>query len=241
MHIKHIALAATLLPLLTVCSNAQNATTSGPSFTNPTRILNPYLPLSTLKQDLLLGTTGGKRDLVERSILPNVHVTFHINGQTVPALVMQDKDYVGGKLVEVTRDYFAQSDFGTVYYLGEDVDDYTNGVITGHEGAWRYGVNTNHLGIIVPGRPKVGQKFAAENVPGITSENDEITSLTAVIKTPIGTFFNAMKITESYPDGHKEFKYYIPTIGVVTEIDPDGTVSLISHESAWQLRAPGIK
>ena len=84
----------------------------------------------------------------------------------------------------------------------------------------------------------MGQKFQAENVPGITKEDDEIVSVTATVKLAIGAFKNAVKIKESYPDGSVEYKYYVPSVGTVTEIAPDGTVNLRQHTSCWQLGTP---
>jgi len=153
-------------------------------------------------------------------------------------MIVVDKDFVGGQLQEITFDYFAESDDGGVYYFGEDVDEYQNGKIVGHNGAWHYGVNTDFLGLIIPGRPQVGQKFQAENVPGITKEDDEIVSVTATVKLAIGAFKNAVKIKESYPDGSVEYKYHVPSVGTVTEIAPDCTVNLRQHTSRWQLGTP---
>ena len=99
-------------------------------------------------------------------------------------------------------------------------------------------LDTNFLGLIIPGRPRVGQRFQAENVPGITKEDDEIVSVTSAVKLAIGTFANAVKIKESYPDGSVEYKYYVPSVGTVTEIAPDGTVNLRQHSSCWQLGTP---
>ena len=42
----------------------------------------------------------------------------------------------GGKLVEVTRDYYAlDSVTNDVYYMGEDVDVYQNGKVASHAGS----------------------------------------------------------------------------------------------------------
>ena len=223
-----------LVALSTLQVAAQSA---DPVFSHPTRILNPYLPFATLKQDILIGRSGGQSARVERSTL-NRTKTFMVHGKPVQTMVVVDKDFVAGKLEEVPFDYFAESDDGAVYYFGEDVNEYQNGKIVGHRGAWHYGVDTSHLGMIIPGRPQVGQKFQAENVPGITLENDEIVSTTAKIRLGIGSYQNVVKIKESYPDGSVEYKYYVPSVGTVTEIAPDGTVNLRQHISCWQLGTP---
>src|SRR5437868_9909084 len=199
-----VGASLSLILMLASAASAQvTDLTAKPVFSHPTRILNPYLPFGTLKQDILIGKSGTQSARVERSTL-NRTKTFMFHGEPVETMIVVDKDFVGGQLQEITSDYFAESDDGGVYYFGEDVDEYQNGKIVGHNGAWHYGVNTDFLGLIIPGRPQVGQKFQAENVPGITKEDDEIVSVTATVKLAIGAFKNAVKIKESYPDGSVE-------------------------------------
>ena len=39
--------------------------------------------------------------------------------------------------------------------------------VTGHSGAWLYGVHTQTLGVLLPAHPKAGDKFQSEDVPKI--------------------------------------------------------------------------
>jgi hypothetical protein len=199
-----------------------------PVFTNPTAITNPYLPLASLNQDILEGTEGGQAVRVERTRKMGTKA-FTINGQAVAALIMEDREFAGGALKEVTLDYFAQSDDGTVYYLGEDVDIYKNGQVVSHEGAWLYGVNTTQLGVIMPANPKVGDQFQSENVPGITREDDEVLSVSETVTVPAGTYTNCLRVKEKLSDGGTDYKYFAPNVGVVKEVPEDGEVNLISH------------
>jgi hypothetical protein len=199
-----------------------------PVFTKPTAITNPYLPLARLNQDILEGTEDGQAVRIERTRKMGTR-TFMINGQQVPALIMEDREFAGGALKEVTLDYFAQSDDGTVYYLGEDVDIYKNGQVVSHEGAWLYGVHTQTLGILMPANPKVGDKFQSENVPGITREDDEVLSVSETVTVPAGTYTSCLKIQEKLSDGGIDYKYFAPNVGVVKEVPEDGEVNLISH------------
>ena len=182
-------------------------------FSHPREITNPYLPLASLKQDIL--ESSGER--VERTAKPDVHKTFHIAGQTVEALAVEDREYAGGKLAEVTLDYFAQADDGTVYYLGEDVDEYKNGKIIGHSGAWLLGKDTQKPGVLMPAHPKVGDQFRSEDVPKITWEADEVVSVSETVTVPAGTYPHCVKIKEKTSDGDTEYKYYAPGVGCVKE------------------------
>ena len=42
--------------------------------------------------------------------------------------------------------------------LGEDVDNYKDGQIADHESAWRAGEKGARFGLMIPGKPKVGDR-----------------------------------------------------------------------------------
>ncbi len=194
-------------------------------FSHPREITNSYLPLTTLKQDVL--KSGDER--VERTTKPEVHKAFQIGGQTIDALAVEDREYASGKLAEVTLDYFAQADDGTVYYLGEDVDEYKNDKIVGHSGAWLLGKDTQKPGTLMPAHPKVGDQFRSEDVPKITWEADEVVSVSETVTVPAGIYTNCVKIREKTSDGDIEYKYYAPGVGCVKEIESGGELALNSH------------
>ena len=198
-----------------------------PKFSHPRNITNLYLPLGSLKQDIL----EDPAEHVERTAKPEVKKTFEIGGHTVDALAVEDKEFSHGKISELTLDYFAQDDDGIVYYLGEDVDTYKDGVVTGHSGAWLYGRDTQTPGILMPAHPKVGDKFMAEQVPHITWELDEVVSDSETVTVPGGKYVGCLKIKEKASDGATEYKYYAPGIGCLQEVDSDGALSLVSHSA----------
>ena len=203
----------------------------GVTFSRPREITNPYLPLANLKQDILEGMEGGNNFRVERTAKPDLHKMFKIGDRMVDTLAFEDRAYENGKLIEVAMDYFAQDDNGTVYYLGEDVDEYENGKIVGHDGAWMFGKDTPAPGVMFPSQPKLNEKWRAEDVSNEISEIDEIVSLSEKVTTPAGTFENCVKVKEYLADGTIEFKYYAKGIGVVREQPEDGDVFLKSHNS----------
>jgi len=210
-------------------SQKADSTSATLKFSHPRDIYNPYLPLAYMKQDILEGSEGGKNTRVERTVLPNKHKTFTINGQSVEAFVIEDRAFANGKLEEVATDYFAQDDFGTVYYLGEDVDEYDGGKVVNHDGAWALGRDTQTPGVIMPAHPKVGDKFKAEDVSKAINESDEVVSVSETVTVPAGTFANCLKVKESLADGTVEYKYYAPGVGVVREVPSDGDEPLVSH------------
>ena len=198
-------------------------------FSHPRDITNPLLPLAYLKQDILEGTEGGVKTRVERTMMPKIRKTFTIAGQKVESLVMEDREFKDGKLAEVTLDYFAQDDEGTVYYLGEDVDEYENGKVVNHEGAWLLGKDTQTPGVMIPAHPKVGDKFKSEDVNKEIHEDDEIVSVSETVSVPAGTYENCVKVKETLADGTTEFKFHAPGVGWVREVPAGGDEVLISH------------
>ena len=152
-----------------------------------------------------------------------------INDRPVAALAVEDKEFAGGQLAESTLDYFAQDDDGNVYYLGEDVNEYKNSVVSGHGGAWLYGKDTQKLGLLRCGASGVGDRFRSEDAAPITWESDEVVSLTDTKTVSVGTFQNCLKIKERASDGGTEYKLYALGVGCIVEDDSDGELSLKTH------------
>jgi len=200
---------------------------NAPKFSHPRDITNPYLPLASLKQDILESPT----EHVERTARPEVQKIFVINGQPVAALAVEDKEFAAGQPTEITLDYFAQDDEGNVYYLGEDVNQYKNGVVSGHGGAWLYGKDTQKLGLLMPAHPKIGDQFRSEDAAPITWEADEVVSVTEAKTVPAGTFQNCLKIKERASDGGTEYKLYASGVGCIVEDDSDGELPLKIHRT----------
>ena len=198
-------------------------------FTHPREITNPWLPLASLKLDILEGKEAGKDLRIERSIKPEIRKTFKVGKQNVEMLVMEDREFENGALSEITLDYFAQSDDGTVFYFGEDVDGYKDGKIVGHEGAWLYGKQAKVPGVLMPANPKVGDEFRSEDVPKITTEDCEVLSFSDTVTVPAGTYENCLKMKEVLSDGGVEYKYYAKGVGCIRELPEGGDVVLKSH------------
>jgi len=201
----------------------------GAKFSHPRDITNPFVPLALLKQDVLEGTEDGKQVRITRTVMPNKHKGFTIAGQKVDALVVEDRETEDGELAEVAIDYFAQDEKGTVYYLGEDVDEYEGGKLKGHKGSWMFGKDTQIPGVLFPAHPKVGDRFKSEDVSKEINEKDEVVSVSETVVTPAGSYKNCVKVREKLADGTAEYKYYAPGVGVVREVPPHGDVLLKSH------------
>jgi hypothetical protein len=78
----------------------------------------------------------------------------------VKCRIVEERETRGGKLEEVSRNYFAiDKATGDAYYFGEDVDMYDkDGKVRSHEGSWLSGVGGARFGMLLPGKPKVGAR-----------------------------------------------------------------------------------
>jgi hypothetical protein len=168
---------------------------------------NPYFPLTS---GLKIHLTDGHETVVF-TVLDETKV---VDG--VETRVVEEYETKGGVLVEISRNYFAVDKVkGDVYYFGEEVDIYENGQVVSNDGAWLAGVNGAKFGLIMPGRPTVGDKFYLEMAPGAV-ERVEIAKIDAMLETPARQFSHVVHAKEyNELDGGTSDKWYAPGIGMV--------------------------
>ena len=146
----------------------------------------------------------------------------------VETRAVEEKETSGGKLVEISRNYYAISKrANSVFYFGEDVDLYKNEKLAGHSGAWLSGANGAKFGLMMPGIALLGSRYYQELAPGIAMDRAEIVSINETVVTPAGRFTNCLKVEETTPlePGVKEYKYYSAGIGLIQ----DGDLKLVRH------------
>jgi hypothetical protein len=152
-------------------------------------------------------------DSLTITILPD---TKTIDGVKVG--ILEERETKDGKLIEVSRNYFATDDeTGDVYYFGEDVDNYKDGKIVDHESAWHAGEKGARFGLMIPAKPKVGDKFYQEIAPKVAMDRVEIVAVDEPLTTPAGTF-KCLHLKETTPlEGEVSHKWYAPGIGMVKD------------------------
>jgi len=134
-------------------------------------------------------------------------------------------------LVEISWNYFAIcKKCKAIYYFGEDVDDYEDGEVVGHSGAWLAGENGNRAGLIMPGCPLIGSRYFQEVAPGIAQDRAEHLDNTAEVETPAGTFLNSLVVAETSPldPGELSLKAYARGIGLIH----DDVIRLVDYGCA---------
>jgi hypothetical protein len=155
-------------------------------------------------------------------VLRVTHRTKLIQG--VRTVVVRDRAFSGGKLVEDTFDWYAQDRRGNVWYFGENTREYKNGHVVSTAGSWKAGHDGARAGIVMKAHPKVGDTYYQEFSPGVAEDQATVLRRHANARTPFGTFDNALK-TKDYtalePD-ILEHKFYVRGIGSVLEVDVKG-------------------
>ena len=212
---------------LAACGDSGDA--ERPAFSHPRTIDNRYLPVTTHRRCEHRGVEhDGTRTRSVQTVLRRTE-RFRVYGHAVDAVAVRDNAYEDGRLVESTLDYFAQADDGTVFYLGEDVDNIENGKVTDHDGSWRLGRDTTVPGVAMPADPGLDTRYRFEDVPGITSESDRVEEVGMRAKAGGKLLHDVIRISEfTQPDGEVEQKLYAPGVGQILEYPPDGRAELVS-------------
>lgn len=135
--------------------------------------------------------------------------------------VVEEREFEDGNLVEVSRNFFAIcTATSDVFYFGEEVDDYEDGKITGHGGAWRADKKGCRAGIIMPGTVLLGARHYQE-IASNAMDRAEIIADDVTMTTPAGTFENCIRVKETSPlePGSICYKTYAPGIGMIQDED----------------------
>lgn len=136
--------------------------------------------------------------------------------------VVEERESVDGELVEVSRNFFAIcEETNSVFYFGEEVDDYEDGEVVSHEGSWLAGENDASAGIAMPGTVLLGSRYHQEIAPGVAMDRAEIVSIDETLETPAGNFEDVLAILETTPlePDASEIKYYAAGVGLLQDED----------------------
>ena len=176
---------------------------------------NRYFDLTPGFRAVLRGTEDGEP--VE-NVITVTGETKTVDG--VETRVVEERESHGGRLVEVSRNYFAIcTETNSVFYFGEDVDLYKGDRVAGHGGSWLAGTGGARPGLIMPGINLIGARYFQEIAPGVAMDQAETVALDATLTTPAGTFEHCLKVRETTPLEPKEseFKLYAPGVGLVQD------------------------
>jgi len=138
----------------------------------------------------------------------------------VSCTVVRDVVSLGGQVIEVTKDWFAQDTDGNVWYMGEDVSNYENGVLVDHEGSFETGIDGAKPGIIMLADAVLEMPYRQEYLFTVAEDWGKVIAKGVTVTTTYGTFNNCIKTADwnaLEPDSPMEYKYYAPNVGLVKE------------------------
>lgn len=178
---------------------------------------NPYFILEPGYRLTLESQSKGEHVVLTITVL---HETLMVDG--VETRIVEEHETVNDVVAEISRNYFALcAPSNTVFYFGEDVDNYENGAIANHDGSWRAGVNGARAGVNMPGLNLVGARYFQEVAPGVALDRAETQSVTESVSTPLGQLEHVLKVKESSALEKKarSLKLYAPDIGLIKDDD----------------------
>ncbi len=208
---------------LPLASDAARRDLVAAPFSDSTAVTNPLFPIAELKSAILNGHVDGEVFHTETTLLPFQKVIEWTPGQCVRVLVSQYMAFLGGRLQETALDLYAQADDGSVWYLGEAVNDYgTDGQILTTEGTWQAGID-GPFAMIMPSDPQVGDVNRAENLPGNSFEEVHVTKVNRTFANgPSGPVSGGMVALEIHQDAAPSNKLFAPGYGEFKSVDgPD--------------------
>ena len=190
------------------------------NFTHPTTIDNEFFPLVPGTQFVFEGRANRGGGLLPHQVVFTVtDVTKVINGVTT--VVLWDRDFNQGELVEEELAFFAQDDDGTVWNLGEYPEEYDeSGNFAGAPSTWIAGLADAQAGIHMQAEPRRGNGWYLQ---GFAPDIDfldcaHVFKMGQATCVPVSCYEDVLVTNEVSPPpaggGHQR-KYHAPGVGIV--------------------------
>jgi hypothetical protein len=185
-------------------------------------ITNQFFPQPVGQTRVFRGVEEGEPHRVEERVLSEPRL---IGGVRVRVVLVNE--FENGELVERTLDFYSQHKDGSVWYFGERVDEFEDGVLIGHSGQWLAFQGGALPGLFMPAHPVLGQWIEQERAPGIAEDLSVVVRVGFPVSTPVGNFNNCIKTRDFDPiAGEIEYKIYCSGVGLVRETAADTLVKL---------------
>jgi hypothetical protein len=205
------------------------------TFSNPTVIDNPYLPL-------VPGTTftyepvPNPDDVVNIVIVTDTIKAITVGNKSVDCRQVHDFETDNGVLAEDTLDWYAQDDDGNVWYCGEATEVYSydaNGNLVGTDtsGSWEAGKDVAGIGeTALPGYVMLansgpGECYQQELYPGEAEDMARVMRLNAKVELNNGDSYQECLETKEWSPlelGAIEQKLYAKDVGLVLNFEHKG-------------------
>jgi len=188
-------------------------------FSRSTSIDNRWTPLTPGMQFTFEGRANrGQGRLDHRVVFTVTDLTKVIDG--VRTVVLWDRDFNAGQIVETELAFFAQDDDGNVWLLGEYPEEWEEGKFSGAPDVWFSGVQGAKAGIMMRAAPKLGTSSYYQGLaPEIEfADRARVYQMGQRTCVPLGCYDDVM-VTDEWnaldkADAHQR-KFYAPGVGNV--------------------------
>lgn len=209
-----LAIVFTIAPAVSAKSSTKKPPLDPANFVK--KIDNPYFPLKPGTTFIYQGETEGTPT---RDVMTVTRKTREILG--ISTVVVHDRVFEDGVLVEDTFDWYAQDKKGNVWYFGEDTKELDeNGNVISTEGSWEAGVDGAEPGIIMEAHPKKGEKYQQEFAADVAEDMAQVIGYKDSLCVRFGCFKHVLVTKEWTPlePGVVEDKYYAKGVGFIYSI-----------------------
>ena len=187
-------------------------------FGDPTGIDNQWAPLVPGTQLSFEGAVNEDHQRLQHSVVFTVtDLTKEIDG--IRTVVIDDRDYVEGDLVEWELAFFAQDDDGNIWLMGEYPEEWDEGKPAGAPDTWIAGVQGARAGLHMRANPQMETSSYLQGWAPVIEFNDtaQVTETGAQTCVPAGCYDNVLVTSEWNPTEPQAFqlKYYAAGVGNV--------------------------
>ena len=186
-------------------------------FSRSTRIDNRWSPLTPGMQFTFEGRANrGQGRLDHRVVFTVTDLTKVIDG--VRTVVLWDRDFNAGQIVETELAFFAQDDDGNVWLLGEYPEEWEDGTFSAAPDVWFSGIQDAKAGVMMRAAPKLGTTSYYQGLaPEIEfADKAKVYQMGLRNCVPLGCYDDVM-VTDEWnaldkADAHQR-KFYAPGVG----------------------------
>jgi hypothetical protein len=180
-------------------------------FDHSATVDNRWLPLKPGMQFVFRGASHDGKKLLVFAVTDLVKVVGGVRN-----VVVWDRDFTNGELVEAELAFFAQDNDGNVWHTGEYPEEYENGKVVGVP-AWLAGVKGARAGIEMKARPRPGTPSYEQGYappPVNWTDRAQVSKLDQRVCVPYRCFTDVLVTREFNADEPgSQLKYYAPGIG----------------------------
>jgi hypothetical protein len=104
-----------------------------------------------------------------------------------------------------------------VWYFGEAVNNFVDGVAANQDGSWIAGEGEAQPGVWIPGNPEVAVSFKQKFLHNFVEDTSEVVSTSETVETPFKTYTDCLQTFDTTPIDplRREHSYYCPEVGAL--------------------------